>query len=90
MTTTFRHYHHLEDYQNVDDFLIQNYQPDNQDGNWVEPAWEYMHFHSLLDSNSWGRSEFGMNPGKLWPWHILSGRWEKPSFNFIPPTGIYG
>jgi hypothetical protein len=57
-------YNHVEDYQRVSDFLIANYQPNNADGNpgalsrgnWIEPAWEYMHFHPALESG---------HPGKL-------------------------
>jgi predicted N-acetyltransferase YhbS len=51
MTIHFRRYHHPEDYHCIDDFLTRNYQPGNADGNWIEPAWEYMHFHPLLDSS---------------------------------------
>jgi GNAT superfamily N-acetyltransferase len=52
MTIQFRHYHSPEDYWLVDEFLITHHQPGNADGNWIEPAWEYMHGHSLLDSAS--------------------------------------
>jgi len=51
MTITFRAYNHAEDYEQVSEFLIKHYQPNNQDGNWIEPAWEYMHFHPALDSS---------------------------------------
>lgn len=51
MTTTFRHYHHLADYPLVSKFLIRHHQPGNADGNWLEPAWEYMHSHPGLDSS---------------------------------------
>lgn len=37
------------DYQRVGDFLIAHHQPGNGDGNWIEPAWEYMHFHPALE-----------------------------------------
>ena len=49
MTTTFKHYHHPADYQRVSEFLIAHHQPGNADGNWLEPAWEYMHSHPGLD-----------------------------------------
>ncbi|MFO8037621.1 MAG: GNAT family N-acetyltransferase [Anaerolineales bacterium] len=52
MEITFRQYNYNEDYQRVDDFLIRHYQLGNRDGNWLEPAWEYMHYHPLLDSDS--------------------------------------
>lgn len=51
MTITFRRYHHASDYQRVSKFLITHHQPGNEDGNWLEPAWEYMHFHPALDAS---------------------------------------
>lgn len=52
MTIAFRNYNNSEDYNRVSDFLIQQHQPDNADGNWLEPAWEYMHNHPYLDQAS--------------------------------------
>lgn len=52
MGITLRHYHHPDDYQLVDDFLIAHYLPGNRDGNWLEPTWEYALHHSMLDSSS--------------------------------------
>jgi len=52
MAVQFRRYNPAHDYQNVNEFLITHHQPGNLDGNWVAPAWEYMHFHGLLDSAS--------------------------------------
>jgi GNAT superfamily N-acetyltransferase len=49
MTVQFRQYDHADDYQRVDDFLTEHYQPGNADGNLIEPAWEYMHFHPALE-----------------------------------------
>jgi len=40
-----RRYQHVQDYQNISKFLVDNFQPGNKDGNWLEPAWEYMHGH---------------------------------------------
>lgn len=51
MTIRFRRYDHASDYQRVSKFLIAHHQPGNQDGNWLEPAWEYMHFHPALDTS---------------------------------------
>ena len=67
MSIEFRHYNGVEDYKRIDDFLIKHYQPENRDGNWIEPIWEYMHFHpiaacstnrttSLLMLNRWLRT----------------------------------
>lgn len=51
----FRHYDHPTDYQRVSEFLITHHQAGNLDGNWLEPTWEYMHFHPSLDSSSLGK-----------------------------------
>jgi GNAT superfamily N-acetyltransferase len=52
MTVGFRHYNQPEDYHLVDQFLIRHHQAGNVDGNWLEPAWEYMHGHPYLDRSS--------------------------------------
>ena len=75
MTITFRNYQHHQDYQRVDDFLILHYQPNNRDGNWVEPAWEYMHFHGLLDSANMGKFGLWEENGEIvaavhYEWHL--------------------
>ena len=48
MTVTLRHYESPTDYAKISKFLIDNFQPGNVDGNWLEPAWEYMHGHPAL------------------------------------------
>jgi len=40
------------DFKLVSDFLIAHFQSGNQDGNWMQPAWEYMHSHPNLDESS--------------------------------------
>lgn len=55
LTTTVRNYNASEDFKLIGDFLIENYQPDNRDGNWFEPTWEYMHSHPLLDESALDR-----------------------------------
>ncbi len=52
MQVAFRQYNGADDYRRISDFLLAHHQPGNLDGNWLEPAWEYMHFHPLLDSAS--------------------------------------
>jgi GNAT superfamily N-acetyltransferase len=49
MSITKRQYAGENDYWKIDRFLIDHYLPDNRDGNWIEPAWEYMHAHPLLN-----------------------------------------
>jgi len=55
MNITFHNYNHAEDYNLVGDFLIAHHQPGNTDGNLIEPAWEYMHFHPALDPSNMNR-----------------------------------
>ncbi|MEI7847997.1 MAG: GNAT family N-acetyltransferase [Chloroflexota bacterium] len=52
MSIIFRHYKSLKDYQDVNDFLIAYHRPKNDDGNWLQPAWEYMFAHPYLDRTS--------------------------------------
>jgi predicted N-acetyltransferase YhbS len=40
-----------EDCQRIGQFLVKHYQPDNQDGNWLRPTWDYMHSHPMLDES---------------------------------------
>lgn len=75
MTIRFRQYDYPQDYRLVDEFLIRHYQPGNAEGNWVEPAWEYMHFHPLLDSASLGRIGLWEEAGEIvavahYEWHL--------------------
>lgn len=65
MTIKFRQYKNPDDYKRVDDFLIQSYQPDNADRNWIEPAWEYMHGHPYLDSSSLGKIRIWEDAGAI-------------------------
>ena len=49
MTISFCSYRHPQDYERISNFLIAHYQPGNREGNWLEPAWEYMHGHPALE-----------------------------------------
>jgi ribosomal protein S18 acetylase RimI-like enzyme len=75
MTIKFQHYNGKDDYKLVDDFLIEHYQPENRDGNWIEPAWEYMHGHPLLDAASLGKIGIWEDDANLvaivhYEWHL--------------------
>ncbi len=54
MSVSLRKYTHA-DFEAVSEFLIRNFLPGNQDGNWLQPAWEYMHSHPALDESSLDR-----------------------------------
>ena len=65
MSVTFRQYAGLDDYSRVDEFLIEHHQPGNLDGNWLEPAWEYMHGHPCLDTSSLEKIGIWEDDGKI-------------------------
>ncbi|RLD01127.1 MAG: hypothetical protein DRI46_05160 [Chloroflexi bacterium] len=44
-----------EDVQAVGNFPVSHYQPENRDGNWLRPSWDYMHSHPNLDRIGFGR-----------------------------------
>lgn len=46
---TSRPYNRTVDFDRVSRFLMDHHQPHNSDGNWLQPAWEYMHHHPALD-----------------------------------------
>ena len=52
MTITFRNYGRPNDFELISQFLIRHYLPNNRDGNWLQPTWEYMHSHPSLDEGS--------------------------------------
>jgi len=62
---SFRHYNRVEDYQRVSEFLIQHHQPGNLDGNWLEPAWEYMHHHPAMDNAITGKFGIWEEAGQI-------------------------
>lgn len=84
MNLMFRQYQHPEDYHKVDDFLIRHYQPGNADGNWVEPAWEYMHFHPGLDSSSLGKIGIWEKDGEMVSVAHYEWRLGEAFFQFHP------
>jgi predicted N-acetyltransferase YhbS len=52
MSVSIRPYKSPDDFHSVGDFLITHFAPGNRDGNWLQPAWEYMHSHPYLDESS--------------------------------------
>ncbi|MFC2069887.1 GNAT family N-acetyltransferase [Chloroflexota bacterium] len=65
MSVTLRKYNVTEDYKSVSDFLIENYQPGNRDGNFLQPAWEYMHSHPELDEKSLDKIGIWEDSGRI-------------------------
>ena len=45
MSATARRYDHARDYERVGEFLVRTYRTGGGHVNWLQPRWEYMHFH---------------------------------------------
>jgi GNAT superfamily N-acetyltransferase len=60
-----RNYNKPEDFKLVGDFLIKQYQQDNRDGNWLQPTWEYMHSHPMMDESALDRIGIWENLGEI-------------------------
>jgi GNAT superfamily N-acetyltransferase len=60
-----RNYNKPEDFKLVGDFLIKHYQQDNRDGNWLQPTWEYMHSHPMMDESALDRIGIWENLGEI-------------------------
>ena len=42
-------YQRATDYERIGNFLIETFQPGDQLANWLQPRWEYMHYHVFID-----------------------------------------
>ena len=49
MPVTVRRYNHSVDYDRVDHFLRQVYEPSDRLLNWLQPRWEFMHHHPFIE-----------------------------------------
>ena len=79
-----RSYNGLDDYWRVDQFLIEHHQPGNADGNWIEPAWEYMHGHPSLDRSSLGKIGIWEHAGEIVAVAHYESRLGEAFFQFHP------
>ena len=52
MSITVRSYKYPDDFELVGQFLVKTYQVEGRHRNWLQPRWEYMHYHPLLDELS--------------------------------------
>ena len=52
MNVTLHHYECSDDFSRIGQFLIDTYQPGIYHDNWLQPRWEYMHFHPDLKVSS--------------------------------------
>lgn len=87
MTIKFRPYTDPDDYRLADNFLIEHYKPGNADGNWLEPAWEYMHAHPYLDRTSLGKIGIWEDDGVIVGVATYESRIGEAFFEFHPDYG---
>lgn len=65
MSITLRPYGNPGDFDLISTFLVENFQSGNADGNWLQPAWEYMHSHPDLDEASLAKIGVWEDSGKV-------------------------
>lgn len=60
-----RSYQHDKDYERVNQFLVDLYQPGAVLAGWLQPRWEYMHFHSNVDDVDLNRIGIAERGGEM-------------------------
>ncbi|MDX1935008.1 MAG: GNAT family N-acetyltransferase [Capsulimonadales bacterium] len=61
----FRTFDRATDYTAVSDFLVTLYEPENRDGNWFQPIWEYAYTHPGFDEESVDRIGIWEDDGRI-------------------------
>lgn len=84
MPVQFRHYDRARDYQRVHEFLVAHHRPGNLDGNWLAPAWEYMHGHPALDESALQKIGLWETDGALVAVAHYESRLGEAFFQFHP------
>lgn len=54
-----------KDFQRIGRFLIETYRPGVHHDNWLQPRWEYMHYHPMLDESALDRIGLWESDGKI-------------------------
>lgn len=62
---THRRFSHPTDFAAISDFLYTLYQPDNRDGNWLQPIWEYAYTHAWFDGTAVQHNGIWEDGGKI-------------------------
>jgi GNAT superfamily N-acetyltransferase len=65
MTLNFRNYQGKEDFYRISEFLTTIFDPEDRYGNWLQPRWEYMHFHPCLDESHLDRIGIWEEDGRI-------------------------
>ncbi|MGD9001185.1 MAG: GNAT family N-acetyltransferase [Anaerolineae bacterium] len=72
------------DFPAISDFLYSLYQPDNRDGNWLQPIWEYAYTHPLFDEESVPRIGIWEDNGTMVGVVLYQSRLGEASFPIHP------
>jgi GNAT superfamily N-acetyltransferase len=59
-----RNYHREADYEQINQFLIEIYRP-KKNANWVQPHWEYVHYHPQTDKDALSKIGIFEDEGKI-------------------------
>ncbi|MCJ7749939.1 MAG: GNAT family N-acetyltransferase [Armatimonadetes bacterium] len=65
MAVSLRQFAGGSDYAAVTEFLAGLYQPENRDGNWLWPIWEYAYTHPMFDETSTDRIGLWQDAGRI-------------------------
>lgn len=60
-----KNYSRTEDYEKVNVFLERTYQKGGMYSNWLQPRWEYMHYHPALDESNLNKIALWFDGDKL-------------------------
>jgi len=58
-------YIHENEFDRVGNFLVETYQPGDTFANWLQPRWEYMHFHPLIKETNLEKIGIFEDEGKI-------------------------
>ena len=65
MSATLRHFTGKDDFNRISDFLFTLYEPDNRDGNWFQPCYEYAHTHPAFNEDYQDRIGIWEDDGEI-------------------------
>ncbi len=63
--TTHRKFDPTHDFEKVNQFLRDCYEPQNADGNWIQPIWDYSYYHGNTDLESLSNISVWENQGQM-------------------------
>jgi predicted N-acetyltransferase YhbS len=75
------------DFPTISDFLYTLYQPDNRDGNWFQPMWEYAYTHAWFDAQSVQRIGIWEDAGTIVGVALYESRLGEAFFQTHPAYG---